>query len=57
VRILGTPTLSKNASAGQTWVYFLSPWGMQMELVSYPGGKAYEKETNLRLWHPAYPDR
>lgn len=57
VRILGEPILSKNASAGQTWVYFLSPWGMQMELVSFPNGKAYEKETDHRLWHPAFPDR
>ncbi len=57
VTILGEPTLSKNASAGQTWVYFLSPWGMQFELVSYPKGKAYENETNLRLWHPAHPER
>lgn len=55
VKILGEPTLSKNASAGQTWVYFLSPWGMQLELVSYPGGKGYEKETERRLWHPAKP--
>ena len=29
-------------SAGQTWVYFLSPWGMQLELLSYPQGKGYE---------------
>jgi len=55
VKILGEPTLSKNASVGQTWVYFLSPWGMQLELVSYPGGKGYEKETERRLWHPAKP--
>lgn len=55
VKILGEPTLSKNASAGQTWVYFLSPWGMQLELVSYPGGKGYEKDTERRLWHPAKP--
>jgi catechol 2,3-dioxygenase-like lactoylglutathione lyase family enzyme len=57
VTILGEPTRSRNASAGQTWVYFLSPWGMQLELVSYANGKAYEKETNHRLWHPAFPDR
>ena len=57
VKILGEPTLSKNASTGQTWVYFLSPWGMQLELVSYPQGKAYEKDTDRHLWHPAYPDR
>ena len=55
VRFLGEPTLSNNASAGQTWVYFLAPWGMQLELVSYPNGKAYEKETSRRLWHPADP--
>ena len=57
IRILGEPTRSKGPSAGQTWVYFLSPWGMQLELVSYPKGKAYEHETKHRLWHPAFPDR
>jgi hypothetical protein len=30
---------------------------MQMELVSYPKGKAYEKDTDRRLWHPAYPEK
>ena len=43
VRVLGEPTASRNASEGQRWVYFLSPWGMQFELVSYPDGKAYER--------------
>jgi glyoxylase I family protein len=28
---------------------------MQFELVSYPGGKAYEKDAAVRLWHPAHP--
>ena len=55
VRILGEPTRSTGASAGQTWVYFLTPWGMQCELVCFPGGKAYEKSTDRRLWHPAHP--
>ena len=56
VRILGEPTLRESGpSGGQTWVYFLSPWGMQLELVSYPRGKAYERDTNRRLWHPAHP--
>jgi len=56
VRVLGEPTVrTSGASAGQTWVYFLSPWGMQLELVSYPNGKGYEKETDRRLWHPAHP--
>jgi hypothetical protein len=28
---------------------------MQLELISYPNGKGYEKETSRRLWHPADP--
>jgi catechol 2,3-dioxygenase-like lactoylglutathione lyase family enzyme len=40
--VLGEPTASKGASEGQRWVYFLSPWGMQFELVSYPNGKAFD---------------
>jgi len=56
VRILGEPTTrSSGPSAGQTWVYFLSPWGMQFELVSYPNGKLYENNSSARLWHPARP--
>ncbi|MCW2493534.1 MAG: Glyoxalase/bleomycin resistance protein/dioxygenase [Frankiales bacterium] len=42
VTVLGDPTVSKGPSAGQRWVYFLSPWGMQFELVSYPTGKAFD---------------
>jgi glyoxylase I family protein len=57
VRILGEPTLSRNASEGQKWVYFLTPWGMQLELVSYPNGKAYEKDSPIKLWHPAFPEK
>ena len=55
IRILGEPTASRNASEGQRWVYFLSPWGMQFELVSFPNGKAYEKTASVKLWHPARP--
>jgi hypothetical protein len=40
--VLGEPVTSSSASAGQRWIYFLSPWGMQFELVSYPGGKAFD---------------
>lgn len=56
IRVLGEPTVSKNASEGQRWVYFLSPWGMQFELVSFPHGKAYEKDADVLLWHPAHPE-
>jgi glyoxylase I family protein len=43
VTVLGEPTPSKGPAEGNRWVYFLSPWGMQFELVSYPGGKAFDR--------------
>lgn len=55
IRVLGEPTASSSASEGQRWVYFLSPWGMQFELVSYPNGKAYEANAPVKLWHPKHP--
>lgn len=55
IRVLGEPTASSLASEGQRWVYFLSPWGMQFELVSYPNGKAYEANAPVKLWHPKHP--
>lgn len=44
-------------AAGSDWVYFRAPWGLQMELVSYPGGKAYEKGAEVTLWNPRFPER
>lgn len=56
ITVLGSPTVrTAGPSAGQTWVYFLAPWGMQLELVSFPQGKGYESTTDRRLWHPADP--
>jgi glyoxylase I family protein len=55
VDVLGEPTASRNASEGQRWVYFLAPWGMQLELVSYPHGKADEADAAVKLWDPRNP--
>lgn len=57
VTLMGDIVESQNASFGQRWIYFLTPWGMQCELVSFPQGKAYEKTTDIRLWHPADPGK
>ncbi|MCC4118462.1 VOC family protein [Aromatoleum toluclasticum] len=58
IRVLGEPTVrTTGPSAGQSWVYFLAPWGMQLELVSYPYGKGYESACERRLWHPAHPEQ
>lgn len=51
--VFGEPTLmTEGASSGECWVYFLSPWGMQLELITYPKGKAYEENTRQRLFTP-----
>lgn len=56
VRVLGEPTVrSSGPNGGQSWIYFLAPWGMQFELVSFPRGKGYERETARRLWHSVRP--
>ena len=55
VDIMGEPVEGGAASAGQRWLYFRSPWGMQFELVSYPNGKAYEVGATDKLWHPGRP--
>ena len=41
VTVLGEPTVSSGPHLGQRWVYFLAPWGLQFELVSYPHGRAF----------------
>ena len=55
VELMGEPVASAGASTGQRWLYFRAPWGMQFELVSFPDGKAYEKDADVLLWHPARP--
>ena len=54
VRVLNDPIANTSGqTAGETWVYFLTPWGSQLELVSYPHGKAYEQaDPPVRLWSP-----
>jgi catechol 2,3-dioxygenase-like lactoylglutathione lyase family enzyme len=44
IEVLGTPTASKGPHEGQRWIYFRAPWGMQFELVSYPNGKAFDRQ-------------
>ena len=43
VDVMADPTTSTGPSEGQRWIYFRAPWGMQFELVSYPGGKAFDR--------------
>lgn len=49
---LGPIPVSDGPAAGQSILYFLAPWGTQMELITYPGGMAYEKQAKVKLWSP-----
>ncbi|WP_296149226.1 VOC family protein [uncultured Flavobacterium sp.] len=54
IKLLGEPFLTPSGdTAGESWVYFETPWGSKMELVSYPNGKSYEKSNPKKvLWSP-----
>jgi len=53
ITVQGEPvTMDAGPSKGLTWVYFLSPWGMQLELVSYPAGMAVVNAAPGALWSP-----
>ena len=55
VKVLGEPhTFTDTGMKGLTWVYFMAPWGMQLEIVSYPHGQGYERNTGRRMWDPRY---
>lgn len=44
---------SQGQTAGETWVYFVTPWGAKIELITYPEGKGYEKDQPaVKLWSP-----
>ncbi|MBF9060001.1 VOC family protein [Rhodobacterales bacterium HKCCSP123] len=53
VEVLGEPTtMTEGPSEGLTWVYFKAPWGMALELVSYPDGMAVTRANPDALWSP-----
>lgn len=56
VRVLAGPLpVAEGPAAGQTINYFLAPWGLQLELISYPRGMAYEQGGGTVLWSPKSP--
>jgi catechol 2,3-dioxygenase-like lactoylglutathione lyase family enzyme len=57
VRVLGEINhIDSGPAANSRWVYFLAPWGLQLELVSYPGGKGPPGGPARRLWNPVGAD-
>jgi catechol 2,3-dioxygenase-like lactoylglutathione lyase family enzyme len=56
VRTLKGPIpINDGPAAGQSILYFFAPWGLQMELISYPKGMAYEKGAATVLWSTTEP--
>jgi catechol 2,3-dioxygenase-like lactoylglutathione lyase family enzyme len=51
---MGPFPIKEGPAAGQSITYVLAPWGMQLELISYPKGMAYEKGAKTRLWAPGH---
>jgi catechol 2,3-dioxygenase-like lactoylglutathione lyase family enzyme len=51
----GPLNVEQGPAAGQSIFYFLAPWGLQLEAISYPKGMAYEAEGGTVLWSPKDP--
>lgn len=52
---MGPIPISDGPVAGQSILYFKAPWGLQLELISYPKGMAYESGADTVLWSPRNP--
>ncbi|MEV7728665.1 VOC family protein [Streptomyces sp. NPDC087917] len=53
VRLMGTPrSIAEGPIAGNRWLYFRTPWGMQMELVQAASPLPYERTTTARRYGP-----
>ena len=51
----GPLDVAEGPAGGQSIFYFLTPWGLQLEAISYPEGMAYEKDAATILWTPKDP--
>ena len=49
---LGPFPVTGGPAAGQTINYFATPFGTDVELISYPHGMAYEQTASVLLWNP-----
>lgn len=58
VEVLGEKLALEGPEEGDDacYIYFRSPWGAMMELISYPHGRAYEAGLKRTLWNPSKPD-
>jgi len=50
--LFGSVKLTEGPAAGQAINYFETPFGTDVELISYPRGMAYEAKAAVDLWNP-----
>ncbi len=53
--LMGPLPVSDGPAAGQSILYFFSPWGLQLEAISFPKGMAYEAKGGPVLWSNTDP--
>ncbi len=58
IKVFGEKKNASGAEAGEgsTFVHFEAPWGLRLELISYPYGRLYEKEKEP-MWSPLRESR
>jgi catechol 2,3-dioxygenase-like lactoylglutathione lyase family enzyme len=51
------PLPGPEAGKGNRFIYARTPWGLTVELISYPAPMAYEQHSDARRWRPMPIDR
>ena len=51
------PLPGPESGEGNRFIYARTPWGLTVELISYPASMAYEQHSDTRRWRPMPTDR
>ena len=51
------PLPGPEAGEGNRFIYARTPWGLTVELISYPAPMAYQQRSEARRWRPTQTDR
>jgi hypothetical protein len=46
------PLPGPESGEGNRFIYARTPWGLTVELISYPAAMAYEQRSDARRWRP-----
>jgi catechol 2,3-dioxygenase-like lactoylglutathione lyase family enzyme len=59
VKLMSGPNPLPGPEGGEDnrFIYARTPWGLTVELISYPAPMAYQKRSEARRWRPMQTDR